>query len=79
MKVLFEDDDEIETYRLVTTVRGSSLEGRISIDSPIGKAILGHKEGDRVFVKVNENVGYYVVIKEILKTTDDSEDKIRSF
>lgn len=79
VKVLFEDDDEIETYRLVTTVRGSSLEGRISIDSPIGKAILGHKEGDRVFVKVNENVGYYVVIKEILKTTDDSEDKIRSF
>ncbi len=79
MKVLFEDDDEIETYRLVTTVRGSSLEGRISIDSPIGKAILGHKEGDRVFVKVNENVGYYVVIKKILKTTDDSEDKIRSF
>ena len=79
VKVLFEDDDEIETYRLVTTVRGSSLEGRISIDSPIGKAILGHKEGDRVFVKVNENVGYYVVIKEIFKTTDDSEDKIRSF
>ena len=79
VKVLFEDDDEIETYRLVTTVRGSSQEGRISIDSPIGKAILGHKEGDRVFVKVNENVGYYVVIKEILKTTDDSEDKIRSF
>lgn len=79
VKVLFEDDDEIETYRLVTTVRGSSLEGRISIDSPIGKAILGHKEGDRVFVKVNENVGYYAVIKEILKTTDDSEDKIRSF
>lgn len=79
VKVLFEDDDEIETYRLVTTVRGSSLEGRISIDSPIGKAILGHKEGDRVFVKVNDNVGYYLVIKEIVKTTDDSQDKIRSF
>ena len=79
VEVYFEDEDETETYKLVTSIRGNSMKGMISIDSPIGKAILGHKEGDRVFVKVNENVGYYVVIKEILKTTDDSEDKIRSF
>ena len=35
----FEDDEEDETYRLVTSIRGNSLEGRISIDSPLGKAI----------------------------------------
>ena len=79
VEIYCEDDEEVETYRIVTSVRGSSLNGLVSIESPIGKALLGHKEGDRVFVKVNENVGYYVVIKEILKTTDDSEDKIRSF
>ena len=79
IKVLFEDEDEVETYRLVTSVRGSSLDGKISIESPIGKAILGKKVGDRVYVKVNENVGYYVVIQEIEKTMDDSEDQIRGF
>jgi len=79
IKVLFEDEDEVETYRLVTSVRGSSLDGKISIESPIGKAILGKKVGDRVFVKVNENVGYYIVIQDIEKTMDDSEDQIRGF
>ena len=44
----FEEDDETEVYKLVTSIRGDSLDGRISIESPIGKAILGHKAGDRV-------------------------------
>ena len=48
--VYFEDDDETERFKLVTTIRGNSLEGRISTESPIGKAILGHKVGDRVYV-----------------------------
>lgn len=74
-----EDDDETETYRLVTSVRGSSINGLISIESPIGKAILGHKVNDRVFVKVNEDFGYYVVIRKIENTQSEEEDKIRSF
>ena len=73
------DDAEIETYRLVTSVRGSSLKGLISIESPVGKAILGKREGERVYVKVSESAGYYVVIKRIIKTQDESEDKIRSY
>ena len=77
--VYFEEDEECETYRLVTTIRGNSLKGMISIDSPIVKAILGHKVGERVHVKVNEDYGYYIVIKKIENTTDDSEDTIRKF
>lgn len=77
--VYFEDDDETETFKLVTTVRGNSIKGYISSESPVGKAILGHKAGERVFVKVNDQVGYYVVIKRIDKSTDDQDDKIRSF
>ena len=73
------DDDEIKTYRLVTSVRGSSINGLISIESPIGKAILGHRVNDRVYVKVNEDYGYYVVIRSIVNTQNDEEDKIRSF
>lgn len=78
VEVYFEEDDEMETYRLVTSIRGNSLAGLISIESPMGKALLGHKEGDRVFIPVG-TAGYYVVIKKIDKTTDDSEDTIRKF
>lgn len=77
--VYFEEDDETEVYRLVTTVRGSSINGLISIESPLGKAIMGHKVGDRVYIKVNEQYGYYVEIKKIENTHDDSEDKLRTF
>lgn len=77
--VYFEDDDETEVYRLVTSVRGNSMQGLISIESPMGKAILGHKAGDRVMVKTNGDSGYYVVIKAIDKTTDDSGDRLRKF
>ena len=73
VQVYCEDDDELETYRIVTSVRGSSLNGLISIESPIGKA------GDRVFVKVNDEFGYHVVIKKIENTQDEDADKIRSF
>ena len=79
VKVYFEDDEEWEEFILVTTVRGSSIQGLISTESPIGHAILGHKSGDRVFVRVNENAGYYVVIGEIEKVEDSDEIAIRKF
>lgn len=77
--VYFEEDDETEVYRLVTSVRGNSMQGLISIESPMGKAIRGHKVGDRVFVKTNGDNGYSVVIKAIDKTTDDSHDTLRKY
>lgn len=77
--VYFEEDDEEETYRLVTSIRGDSMNGLISIESPLGKAIRGHKVGDRVFIKVNDIYGYYVEIRAIENTQDDSQDTIRKF
>ena len=79
VEVYFEDDDETETYRLVTSVCGNSLQGLISIESPLGKAIKGRKAGDRVKVKTNGDNGYYVVVKKIEKTTDDSNDTLRKY
>ena len=79
VEVEFEDDGMIEKYRIVTTLRGNSLKNLISIDSPIGKALMGHRAGDRVKVQVNEKVSYYLIIKNIEKTTDESEDEIKSF
>lgn len=77
--VYFEGDDETEEYRLVTSVRGNSMQGLISIESPMGKALLGHRAGDRVLVKVDGGADYYVVVRKIDKTTDDSEDRLRKF
>lgn len=77
--LFFEEEGTTETMKIVTTMRGNSLEGLVSTESPIGKALLGHKIGDRVYVKVNENYGYYVEVKQIEKTVDDGTDKLRSF
>ena len=79
VEVYIPDDDETERYKLVTTVRGNSLQGLISIDSPLGKAIRGHKAGDTVYVKVDDRFGYDVEIRSIDKTTEDDEDKLRSY
>lgn len=79
VELYMEDDDEVETYKLVTTVRGNSLNGLISTESPIGKAIMGHKVGDRVYIKVSEDYGYYAEIRSIKKTQDDGTDQLRSF
>ena len=79
VELYFEEDDIVETYKLITTIRGNSLKGLISIESPLGSAILGHKVGDRIYVRVNDSYGYYVVVKSIENTVDDGTDKIRSF
>ena len=79
VEIYFPEDDETETFRIVTTIRGNSLKNLISIDSPLGKALLHHRVGDRVRVKINEMAGYDVVIKSIGDLTDESEDEIRSF
>ena len=77
--VYFIDDDEEETYRIVTTVRSNSQKNLVSNESPIGKALLGHKVGDKVEVRVNDNYSYELEIRKIEKTTDEGNDKIRSF
>ena len=79
VKIYFEEDDEEETFKIVSTMRGDSVKGRISNESPIGAAIMGHKVGDRVEIKVNDSYSYYVVIKEIVKTGEEETDTIRTY
>lgn len=69
--VEFPGDHSEEVYRIVTTVRGNSLKGLISNESPMGRALLGHKAGERVRVAVNDKVSYDVIIKSIENTEDD--------
>ena len=77
--IYYLDDDETETFRLVTNIRGDSMSGLISIDSPMGKALLGHKVGDVVTVHVSDDYSYEVEIKKIENTGDDDGTAIRSF
>lgn len=77
--IAFVEDGMEETYKIVTTVRGNSLEGLISNESPLGKALLGKKVGDITHVQVNASVGYDVRIVKLEKTVDDGSDKLRSF
>ena len=78
VEVEFEEDGEIEKYKLVTSIRGNSMENRISIESPIGKALKGRKTGDRVKVQVSEDISYYLIIRSIEKTGEEGEN-IRGF
>lgn len=77
--VYFEEDDVTETYKIVTTVREDSVHGLISTESPLGSALMGHKAGDRVEVKVNENYSYFVVVRDIKNTVDDGTDRMHTF
>ena len=76
--VYIEEDDMEETFKLVTTMRGNSLKGLISIESPMGKAVLGHKVGDVVTVEVNPSYSYDVEIRRIENTGEEGES-IRKF
>lgn len=77
--VYIEEDDEEETYKIMTTIRSDSLQNKISIDSPLGKALMGRKVGDRVLITVDDSYSYYVVIRKIENTSGSEEDEIRKF
>jgi len=79
VELYFEEDDEVQAVRIVTTLRQNALKGLISNKSPLGKVLLGKKEGDRVLVPVDETYSYYVVIRKITKGTDDSSLEIGAF
>ncbi len=74
-----EEDDAVEQVRIVTSLRQNSLERLISRESPMGKALMGRKIGDRVTVKVSDEYSYVIVIRKIEKGQDDQTLEIRKF
>jgi len=67
------------TFRIVTTLRQDALKGLISKESPVGKALLGHCVGERVLVKVSDELQYYMEIRSIEKGQDDDSLSISSY
>ncbi|MCI8421964.1 MAG: transcription elongation factor GreA [Lawsonibacter sp.] len=77
--VYLEEDDEEETWQVVTTVRQDVLHGLISKESPMGSALLGKKVGDRFYVQVNKGYGYYAVVRAIEKGEDDGSAALNRY
>ena len=69
--MFIEDDEDEEVISLVTTVHVDMIKNRVSIESPIGKALNGHKVGERVFIPLENGRGYYVEIRKIEKFSED--------
>jgi len=65
--------------QIVTTLRQNALEGYISKESPLGSALMGHKEGDRVLITVSPTMSYYVKILRVTKGEDNSDLPISSY
>src|SRR5690349_11526115 len=56
------NDDREYHYMLVGAFEAKPSEGRISNESPVGKALLGHKEGDLVIVSTPSGVKEYTIL-----------------
>ena len=67
------------TLQIVTTLRQDALKGLISKESPVGKALMGHKVGDRVQVAVGPELKYFVEIRAIEKGQDDASMEISAY
>ena len=61
--IRFVGDDEEEEYKLVGTVEADPMNNRISNESPVGKAIIGHKAGDIVDIEVPTGIVQYEIVK----------------
>lgn len=79
VEFLMENTGKTRKIQLVTTLRQDALKGLISKESPVGKALLGHKVGDRVKIQVSDTFAYYVQIQQVEKTGEDPDLPISTF
>ena len=77
--VYLPEEGETEELQIVTTMRKDPLHGRISLESPVGKALLGKKVGDIVHVQVDESYGYDMVIRALEKGRDDGSVPLNQY
>ena len=73
------EDDMEEVYTIVSTMRQDSLNGLISVESPLGKALLRHKVGDTVTIRVSDSFSYEARIRDIHAAENTDDFKISSF
>ena len=79
VEIEYEEDGERETITLMTTLRENAANGIISKESPLGRAVMGRRVGDRALVRVNDEISYYIRILGITKGQDDDSLPISSY
>jgi len=62
VKILDCEFDEELTYKIVGSTEANSLKGKISNESPVGKALIGKKVGDMVSVETQVGIVEYKVL-----------------
>ena len=73
------DEDEEEVYTIVSTMRQDSLKGLISVESPLGKALLKHKAGDTITVRVSKDYSYQAVIRKVEESQEAEDASLRNY
>ncbi len=77
--LFMEDEGEEETITIITTLRQDPRKGRVSKESPVGQAVVGHRVGERVFVRIGDSGGYWAEIRAIEKGEDDETMEIAKY
>ena len=63
VELQYDDEDDVETYRIVGSQEADPFNNKISNESPIASAILGKKVGDKVEVSSPDGVYNVTVVK----------------
>ena len=79
VKIYNEKAGAEKEIQIVTTLRQNALLGFVSKESPLGSSIMGKRVGDRVLVKVNDTMSYYVKVLSIEKGEDNTELPISGY
>jgi transcription elongation factor GreA len=59
VKIVEKGQKEQESFQIVGPAEANPKEGRISNESPLGKALMGHKVGDKIVVRAPDgNIEY---------------------
>ena len=74
-----EDDESERVITLVTTLSQNAPQGLISKESPVGKAVMGRRAGDRVYIDLGGDDGYWLDILKVEKGEDDGSIPIRGY
>ena len=65
VEIFMENTGKSRRIQLVTTLRQDALKGLISKESPVGKAVLGRRVGDRVQVDMGGGGSCWITIRSI--------------
>lgn len=85
VKVKFVEDGvdesawEEESYKIVTSIRADSMKNKISIESPLGKALLTHNVDEIVDVILENGSGYKLKVIDIDKNVNSDDDDLKTF